>query len=87
MRPAPQDLADPHLREVRGLRLRQQDDIAFREEFLTGAKPGRARRQLFIGHAKPLAIAPLEIDTFPQPGINPLDVQRMDRQPPLVLLP
>jgi hypothetical protein len=38
-------------------------------------------------HAKPLAIAPLEIDTFPQPGINPLDVQRMDGQPPLVLLP
>ena len=87
MRPAPQDLADPHLREVLGLRLRQQDDIAFREEFLTGAKPGHARRQLFVGHAKPLAVTALKIDTFPQPRIDPLDVQWMNREPPLVLLP
>ena len=87
MRPAPQDLADPHLREVLGLRLRQQDDVAIREEFLTGAKAGHARRQLLIGHAKPLAVAPLEIDTFPQAGVNPLDVQRMDPKPSLVLLP
>ena len=42
MRPAPQDLPIPHLREVLGLRLGQQDDIAFREEFFTGAKPGHA---------------------------------------------
>ena len=87
MRPAPQDLPVPHLREVLGLRLGQQDDIAFREEFFTGAKPGHARCQLVIGHAEPLAVAALEIDTFPQAGINPLDVQRMDREPPLVLLP
>jgi hypothetical protein len=33
------------------------------------------------------AVAPLEIDTFPQASINPADVQRMDCQPPLVLLP
>ena len=87
MRPAPQDLPVPHLRQVRGLRFGQQDDIAFCEEFRTGAKPGHGRCQLLIGHTEPLAIAALEIDTLPQVGIDPLDVQRMDREPPLVLLP
>jgi hypothetical protein len=87
VRPAPQDLPVPHLREVLGLRLGQQDDIAFCEELRTGAKPGHGRGQLLIGHAETLAITALEINAFPQVGINPLDVQRMNREPPLVLLP
>ena len=87
VRPAPQDLPVPHLREVLGLRFGQQDDIAFREELVAGAKPGHQRGQLVIGHAEPLAVAVLEIDTFAQTGVDPPDVQRMDREPLLVLLP
>ena len=65
MRPAPQDLSLPHLRQVLRLRLGEQDDIAVREELLTGAKPGHAIRQLLVGYAEALAVAALEVDTFP----------------------
>ena len=86
MRPAPQDLPLPHLREVQWLRLGQQDDIAFREELLTGAKPCHAGRELLVGHAETLTVAALKVDAFPQISIDPLDMQRMDREPPFVLL-
>jgi hypothetical protein len=87
MRPAPQDLPDPHLRQVLGLRLGQQDDIAFREELFAGTEPGHTRCELVIGYAELLAVAALKIDAFPQVSIDPFEVQRMDREPPLVLLP
>ena len=87
VRPAPQDLALAQLAEVGWQRLWEQDDIAVRQELLMGAETSDMARQLLVGHAETLTVAVLEVDAPPQPGIDPLDVQRMDRQPPLVLLP
>ena len=61
------------------LRLGQQDDVAVRDQLAAGAKPGDLRRQLLVGHAELLAVAAFEVDAFPQVGIDPLDVQRVDR--------
>src|SRR5512146_2821478 len=86
MRPAPQDLPLPHPFEVRWLRLGQQDDIAFRDELRTGAKPCDAGREPLVGYAETLTVAVLKVDTFPQISSDPLSMQRMDREPPFVLL-
>ena len=87
MRPAPQHLSRPHVLEVGGLRLGEQDDIAVREELGAGAKPGDALSKLLVGDAEGLSVIPLQVDTFPQVSSDPPDVQRMDREPALVLLP
>jgi hypothetical protein len=36
-----------------------------------------------VWHAELLTVAALEVDAPPQTGLDPLDVQRVDRQPPL----
>jgi hypothetical protein len=86
MRPAPQHLPFPHPFEVRWLWLGQQDDIAFRDELRTGAKPCDAGRKTLVGYTETLTVAVLKVDAFPQISSDPLDMQRMDREPPFVLL-
>src|SRR6266571_4507905 len=68
-------------------RLGKQDDIAVRQELVTGAQASDIVRQPLVRHAETLAIAALEVDAPPQAGLDPLDMQRVDRQPSLVLLP
>ena len=58
---------------------------AVRQELVTGAQAGDIARQLAVRHAEMLTIAALEVDAPPQAGLDPLDVQRVDRQPLLVL--
>src|ERR1035441_7699863 len=87
MRPAPQHLSLPPRQQVLWLRLGKQDDIAFRDELVTRAKAGDKWRQLFVRNAETVAVTALEIDTFSQVSLDPLELQRMDRQPALVLLP
>jgi hypothetical protein len=70
-----------HLSEVQRLWLRQQDDIAFPEELLAGQEPCHRWPEHVVGYAEALAIAALKVDPFPQVSGNPLDVQRMDREP------
>ena len=87
MRPPPQDLSVSHLLQVRQLRLRQQDDIAFREELRTCPQPRDVWPELLVGHAETLTVTTLKVDAIPKVSGDPLDVQRMNREPPLVLLP
>src|SRR6266851_7560340 len=87
VRPAPQDLPLAQLAEVSRQRLGEQDDIAVRQELLMGAETSDMARQPLVGHAETLTVAVLEVDAPSQPGIDPLDVQRVDREPPLALLP
>ena len=54
---------------------------------VTGAKPGDRGRELLVGHAEALTVTALKVDAFPQVSRYPLNVQRMDRKPALVLLP
>ena len=49
-------------------------------------KPATRPRQLLVGHAETLTVAVLEIDALPQAGIDLIQMQRVDRKPPLVLL-
>src|SRR6185437_14376867 len=65
MRPAPQDLPLAHLRKVARLRLREQDDVAFRQQLIPGTKPSETGRQLPVGHAEALAVSAFEIDVLP----------------------
>ena len=87
VRPAPENLALAELPEILRHRLGEQDDIALREELVMGAQAGHIWRQPLVGHAETLAISALEVDASAQVGLDPLDVQRVDRQPALVLLP
>ncbi len=87
MRPPPQDLPVSHLLQVRQLRLRQQEDIAFREELRTCPQPRDVWPELLVGHAETLTVTTLKVDAIPKVSGDPLDVQRMDREPPLALLP
>ena len=87
MRPAPQDLSRSHLFEVGCLRLGEQDDIAVREQLGTGPKPRDATGELLVADAEVLSVTSLQIDASPQVGSDPLDVQRVDREPALVLFP
>ena len=73
--------------KVLGQWLGEQDDIAVRQELVTGAQASDIARQLPVRHAEPLAITALKVDAPPQVGLDPLDMQRVDRQPSLVLLP
>jgi hypothetical protein len=69
------------------LGLGQQDDITVRQELAAGTEPGDVGCQLRVGHAEMLTVAAFEVDASPQAGVDPLDVQRVDREPALVLLP
>ena len=86
VRPAPQDLPVPQFGEVLRQRLGQQDDVAVGDQPRAGQQPGDQWRQPLVGHAEAFAVALFEKDVPAQVGIDPLDVQRVDRQPPLILL-
>jgi hypothetical protein len=83
---SPTGPAPPASPEVQWLRLGQQDDIAFRDKLLTGAKPCHAGRELLVRYTETLTVTVLKVDAFPQISSDPLDMQRMDREPPFVLL-
>src|SRR5258708_23617934 len=42
---------------------------------------------MLVGHAEMLTVTTLKVDAFPKVSGDPLDVQRMNREPPLALLP
>jgi hypothetical protein len=42
--------------------------------------------QPLVGHAEAFAVAAFEVDVLAQVSVDARDVQRVDRQPPLVLL-
>jgi len=86
VRPAPQDLPLPQLGKVPGQRFGQQDHIAVGDQLLAGKQPGDVRRQPLVGYTETLAVATFEKDAPAQVGIDALEVPRMDRQPPLMLL-
>ncbi len=46
-----------------------------------GAQTSHIWCQPLVGHAESLAISALEVDACPQVRLDPLDVQRVDRQP------
>src|ERR1700722_8208989 len=87
MRPAPQHLSRSHVCEVGGLRLGEQDDIAVLEKLGTRAEPGDALRELLVRDYEGLSVTGLEVDVFPQVSGDPLEVQRMNREPALALFP
>ncbi len=87
VRPAPQDLPFPQAGQILGQRLGQQDDIAAGDELITGPQAGDHGRQLLVGHPELIAVTALEVQALAQVSIDPLDMQRVDRQPALVLLP
>jgi hypothetical protein len=85
VRPAPQDLPVPQLGEVVWHRLGQQNDVAVGDEPRTGA----ARRPVVPTARwarRGFTVALFEKDARARVGIDPLDVLRVDRQPPLILL-
>jgi hypothetical protein len=41
---------------------------------------------VFVGHTERFAVAVFEVDGFPEIGVDPVEVVRVDRQPPFVLL-
>ncbi len=59
VRPSPQHLTLPELREILRQRLGEQDDIALRDELGTGAQTGDMRRQPLIGYAETPAVSAL----------------------------
>ncbi len=87
VRPAPQHLAVPQFREILKERLREQDDVTFRDELLTGAESGDGARQLIIGYAEVFAVAVFEEDALAKIRVDSLQVTRVDRQPVFVLFP
>src|SRR5258708_18340750 len=42
---------------------------------------------MLVGHAEMLTVTTLKVDAIPKVSGDPLDVQRMNREPPLALLP
>ena len=86
VRPAPQDMSVAQLLEVLGQGFGEQDDIAARHQFLPRQQPGDVRSQLLIRDAETPAVAAFEVDELLKIGFDPLKVQRVDRQPVLVLL-
>ena len=51
-----------------------------------GNNPATSGAEPLVGHAEAFAVALFEKDVLAQVGIDPLDVLRVDRQPPLILL-
>ena len=49
-------------------------------------QPCHRSRQLRVGHAEVLAVAVLDVDVRQEVGVYSVEVFRMDRQPPFVLL-
>jgi hypothetical protein len=86
VRPAPQDLALAELEQVVGAGLGQQDDVAPGDQLGTRQQPADQGTQLVVGDAEGLAVALLEEDVWPDVVAQPVEVTRVQRQPPLVLL-
>ncbi len=86
VRPAPQHLALAHVRKVIRQRLGQQDDITVRQQLPAAAHTSDMARQLLVRHAETFTVTVLQIDALPHAGIHMLQMQRVDRKPPLILL-
>ena len=61
MRPAPDDLPHKHFREIFGLDLRQQDDVAAGDQLFTGPDSTHEFGQLAVVNAIALGIAVLNV--------------------------
>ena len=63
--PSPDHLSDPQLRQVLGLHLGQQDDVAVRDDLVTCLDSADQLGQCIISGAELLAVAVLKKDPLP----------------------
>jgi hypothetical protein len=84
VRPAPQDLPVAQFGEVLRQRFEQQDDVAVVDQLFAWEEPGDVWCQLLVRYPEVVAVAAFEVDVRPQVGVDPRDMQGMDRQPPLM---
>jgi hypothetical protein len=71
-------------REILRLDLGQQDDVAFRDELLSGADSADEFGQCPIRDAEVRSVTMLEEDPRPEPTIDPAEVRRVNGQSALV---
>jgi hypothetical protein len=86
VRPAPQHLALPQFGDVVFGGLGQDDHVASRDQLLPRPQAGHRPGELRVSYAEPLTVTALEEDTRSQARFDPVQVQRVDRQPVLALL-
>ena len=86
VRPAPEDLAVPELRDVGSRRLGQHDDVAPGHQLGPRQDAADLGGQLGIADPELPAVALLEEDAGAELLLDPAEVQRVDREPELVLL-
>jgi hypothetical protein len=86
VRPPPQHLPVTQVGEIRRQGLGQQDDVTVGDEPLTGQQSGHLGCQLPVGDTEALTVALFEKDAPAQVRVDAPEVQRVDRQPPLMRL-
>ena len=84
VRPAPQGLSLAELGDVLEQRFGQHDDVAPGDQLRARQEARHEGGQLLVRHAERLAVTALQVDAVSEIGRDPVQVQRVDRQPPLV---
>ena len=86
VRPAQDDLSHVEFRQILGLNLGQQDDVAVGDELFAGADSTDESGQFVVRGTEVRAVAMLNEDSRQEPGIDSAEMGRVNRQSALVRL-
>ena len=86
VRPSPDNLSRVEFREVLGLDLRQQNDVALGDELFAGPDSTDEFGQFVVRGAEVRPVAMLQEDPPPDQRVDPAEMRRVNRQSALVRL-